>query len=397
MQRRASHCYGRFACRAGGAMLVALLCLAIPVAPAIAAGPLAGAVGAVTKPVERASAGAETTPVASPSSTVAPAVQNAETTTSKVASAIGAGAAPAAESAAHGTAQGPTSTLSSVTRTVSSLPATATHSVAKVAQGAGVGTGAGTLSSVTHVVSSPLSAATQSVGRVAQSAGAVVQSPVGTVTKPVIAAFPKTVTKVLQNPGAVDYATGPTGAVLHVLGASAAVVRRLTGPAPEASQSVGHPIVGGQGGPPASLPEALAGTSASLVRPTHEAPVSAISPTGVVSRTPAVFSGALLGGPGSGIAVPSSTLALARSLPFAGSSPEHGASWHSQSPPTSPPPTSAPSGLPASAGSSPTGFSLTLILVGLLALGAAWAWRRTPLADIFRRPAPFLLMPDRPG
>ena len=63
-----------------------------------------------------------------------------------------------------------------------------------------------------------------------------------------------------------------------------------------------------------------------------------------------------------------------------------------------PPPASAPSGTPASAaGSASTGFSLTIILVGLLALGAAWAWRRTPLADFLRRPAPLLLLPDPPG
>ena len=62
------------------------------------------------------------------------------------------------------------------------------------------------------------------------------------------------------------------------------------------------------------------------------------------------------------------------------------------------PATSAPSGTPASAaGSSSTGFSLTLILVGLLALGAAWAWRRMSLAEFSGDRRRFSYMPDRPG
>jgi hypothetical protein len=37
------------------------------------------------------------------------------------------------------------------------------------------------------------------------------------------------------------------------------------------------------------------------------------------------------------------------------------------------------------------------MLVGLLVLGAPWVRRRLPLAGISRRPAPFVLIPERPG
>ncbi|TMK98912.1 MAG: hypothetical protein E6G34_05240 [Actinobacteria bacterium] len=53
----------------------------------------------------------------------------------------------------------------------------------------------------------------------------------------------------------------------------------------------------------------------------------------------------------------------------------------------------------SSAGGSSSGFGslMLLILAGLLVLGAPWTRRRLRLADRSRWPAPFVLMPERPG
>jgi hypothetical protein len=67
--------------------------------------------------------------------------------------------------------------------------------------------------------------------------------------------------------------------------------------------------------------------------------------------------------------------------------------------PTSPAPAPAPVGgsTPAGGGASGFGFSVLLTLAGLLVLGAPWAGRRMRLASESWSPAPFLLMPERPG
>jgi hypothetical protein len=70
--------------------------------------------------------------------------------------------------------------------------------------------------------------------------------------------------------------------------------------------------------------------------------------------------------------------------------------------PTTPvaPPEHAPSpggASPATAAGTGFGLSISLILAGLLILAAPWAKRRLGLASEPWRPAPFVLIPERPG
>ena len=72
----------------------------------------------------------------------------------------------------------------------------------------------------------------------------------------------------------------------------------------------------------------------------------------------------------------------------------------SHTPPSLPsPPAPAPIGgfSPAAASSAAFAFSIFLALTSLLVLGASRAGRRMRLVSKPWRPAPFLLMPERPG
>jgi hypothetical protein len=64
--------------------------------------------------------------------------------------------------------------------------------------------------------------------------------------------------------------------------------------------------------------------------------------------------------------------------------------------PINAPPAAPASGFSSAAGS-PFGFSLFLLLAGLLALGAPWARRLLRPSGRSRRPASFVLIPERPG
>jgi hypothetical protein len=61
------------------------------------------------------------------------------------------------------------------------------------------------------------------------------------------------------------------------------------------------------------------------------------------------------------------------------------------------PPASPANGSSSAAGSPSGFFSLFLLLAGLLALGAPWARRLLQPPGRSRRPAPFVLIPERPG
>jgi hypothetical protein len=69
----------------------------------------------------------------------------------------------------------------------------------------------------------------------------------------------------------------------------------------------------------------------------------------------------------------------------------------SASAPITAPPAAPASGFSSAAGSPSGFFSLFLLLAGLLALGAPWARRLLRPSGRSRRPAPFVLIPERPG
>jgi hypothetical protein len=61
------------------------------------------------------------------------------------------------------------------------------------------------------------------------------------------------------------------------------------------------------------------------------------------------------------------------------------------------PPAAPASGFSSPAGSPSGFFSLFLLLAGLLALRAPWARRLLRPSGRSRRPAPFVVIPERPG
>jgi len=287
--------------------------------------------------------------------------------------------------------------------TLDKLPPAAAATVTKTVMG--------TVKQVTSVAPSPVTrSASSTITRVASTVPAGVTKTVGQLTAPVTSGNASTVVQTVLASTAGPVQSTVSGALtatsissLPIVGRTVAgtpkppVISLPGGSAPEAAthvdamspRTIDQPVgatqeapapaaAGGASGGPLAAGQLPSGPSAEVLD-TRSAHMSAQLPAG----TPQGSTGALLSLQGT----------VRRSM---GANPSGSSDSPAQAP-FSPQP--GPAGVPSGAGA-PAGASggLTLFtLAGLLMAGALWAMRRLRIASDPLRPAPFVLIPDRPG
>jgi hypothetical protein len=223
-----------------------------------------------------------------------------------------------------------------------------------------------------------------------------------------VSAAPKTPTKTItQVTHAVATVAAPvtttrTGLLAQathiVTGGVAGALSKV--PAQSIAQSVTHAIAGLSGSPLAQrlgqMTHAPAGLSAGPATPPMRNAVAAALES-AAAPTRALAAGSSMAGARSllGWPAPPATFVSAGGSPAWGSS-GHGSPGVASRALTGPTPVQG-FAFPASAGTAGFGFSILLMLAGLLLLGALLVSGRLRLSSELWRPAPFVLILDRPG